>query len=136
MSIIHTPWIHSIGSAIIAHARMTSADPSLQSKAVRTLLDVVLIHLDQQALLDESSFPYRLMADSHHSFVSFSHSKDCVALIISPYSCGIDVETRAISQAVAVRFFGQHENLTLQSYPSDTQAIYRQILLAIKRSLD
>ena len=134
MSIIHTPWIHSIGSAIIAHARMTSADPSLQSKAVRTLLDVVLTHLDQQALLDESSFPYRLMADSHHSFVSFSHSKDCVALIISPYPCGIDVETRAISQAVAQRFFGQHENTTLQAYPSDTQAVYRQILWQLKEA--
>ncbi|OOS26800.1 hypothetical protein B0681_00070 [Moraxella porci DSM 25326] len=113
---------------------MTGADQSLQSKAVRALLDVVLTHFDQQAILDESSFPYRLMANGYHSFVSFSHSQDCVALIISPYPCGIDVETRVISQAVAQRFFGQHENLILYSYPSDTQAIYRQILWQLKEA--
>lgn len=135
MPLIHTPWIHSIGSAIIAHAQMTTTDKSLQSSAVRELLNLVLARLGKQGVLSDDSLPYRLMVDGiAQDFVSFSHSKDTVALIINPYPCGIDVETRAISEAVAERFFSQQENLTLQTYPSDTQAIYRQILWQLKEA--
>lgn len=135
MTLIHSPWIHQIQSTLIAHAQMLSAEQSLQSKAVRELLDIVLKHSSKQAILDESNFPYRLIDDNTpKQFVSFSHSNDYVALIISPYPCGIDVETRAISQVVAQRFFSHHENLCLQAYPADTQATYRQMLWQLKES--
>lgn len=135
MSLIHPPWIHQSQSAIIAYAQMTTADKSLQSPAVRELLYLVLSRLGKQSVLSDDNFPYRLIADTQaQEFVSFSHSRDCVALIISPYPCGIDVEKRAICQAVAERFFSHHENLYLQNYPADTQAIYRQILWQLKES--
>lgn len=132
---MHPPWIHQSQSAIIAYAQMTTADKSLQSPAVRELLYLVLSRLDKQSVLSDDSFPYRLMADAQaQEFVSFSHSRDCVALIISPYPCGVDVEIRPISQAVAERFFSHQDNLYLQNYPADTQAIYRQILWQLKES--
>ncbi|WP_078254940.1 4'-phosphopantetheinyl transferase family protein [Moraxella pluranimalium] len=135
MSLIHPPWIYQSQSTIIAYAQMTTADKSLQSPAVRELLYLVLSRLGKQSVLSDDNFPYRLMADAQtQEFVSFSHSRDCVALIISPYPCGVDVEIRPISQAVAKRFFSYHENLYLQNYPTDTQAIYRQILWQLKES--
>ncbi|WP_294032987.1 4'-phosphopantetheinyl transferase superfamily protein [uncultured Moraxella sp.] len=135
MSPIHPPWIYQSQSTIIAYAQMTTADKSLQSSAVRELLHLVLSRLGKQSVLSDDNFPYRLMVGSlAQEFVSFSHSADCVALIISPYPCGVDVEKRAITQAVAKRFFSHHENLYLQNYPADTQAIYRQILWQLKES--
>jgi 4'-phosphopantetheinyl transferase len=114
---------------------MTSADKSLQSAAVRELLQSVLARFGRIATLDDSNFPYRLMVDNEaQDFVSFSHSADCVALIISPYPCGVDVEMRAISQAVAKRFFSHQENICLENYPADIQVIHRQILWQLKES--
>lgn len=135
MSLIHSSWTYQHSSAIIAHAQMISIDKSLQSPAVRELLQSVLARFGRITTLDDSNFPYRLMVDGRaQDFVSFSHTTDCVALIISPYPCGVDVEMRAISQAVAKRFFSHQENLYLQNYPADIQAIHRQILWQLKES--
>lgn len=135
MTLIHSAWIDQHHSTIIAHAQMVSTDKSLQSSAVRALLVDVLQTFGINATLDDSAFPYRLIGDhTPKQFVSFSHSNDSVALIISPHPCGIDVETRAISQVVTQRFFSHHENLCLQNYPTNTQAIYRQILWQLKEA--
>lgn len=52
--------------------------------------------------LDEHAYPYR----SGGYFISFSHSMDACAMIVSATPCAVDIEKRPISQKVAQRFFG------------------------------
>ena len=93
----------------------------------------------QQALnltgeLREANFPYHFItADGYTWYVSFSHSRQHAAVLISPYTnIGIDVEDSAISHHVASRFFSFHEYQWLNQKPAVNQAVLRNLLWRLK----
>lgn len=93
----------------------------------------------QQALnltgeLMEANFPYYFItADGYTWHVSFSHSCQHAAVLISPYTnIGIDVEDSAISHQVASRFFSPHEYQWLNQKPAVNQAVLRNLLWRLK----
>ena len=93
----------------------------------------------QQALnltgeLMEANFPYHFItADGYTWYVSFSHSRQHAAVLISPYTnIGIDVEDSAISHHVASRFFSPHEYQWLNQKPAVHQAVLRNLLWRLK----
>ena len=93
----------------------------------------------QQALnltgeLMEANFPYHFItADGFTWYVSFSHSRQHAAVLISPYkNIGIDVEDSAISHHVALRFFSPHEYQWLNQKPVVNQAVLRNLLWRLK----
>lgn len=93
----------------------------------------------QQALnltgeLMEANFPYHFItADGFTWYVSFSHSRQHAAVLISPYTnIGIDVEDSAISHHVAARFFSPHEYQWLNQKPAVNQAVLRNLLWRLK----
>ncbi|MFP6813815.1 MAG: 4'-phosphopantetheinyl transferase superfamily protein, partial [Moraxella sp.] len=93
----------------------------------------------QQALnvtgeLMEANFPYHFItADGYTWYISFSHSHQHAAVLISPYAnIGIDVEDSAISHQVASRFFSPHEYQWLNQKPAVNQAVLRNLLWRLK----
>ena len=93
----------------------------------------------QQALnltgeLMDTNFPYHFItADGYTWYVSFSHSRQHAAVLISPYTnIGIDVEDSAISHHVASRFFSPHEYQWLNQKPAVNQAVLRNLLWRLK----
>ena len=93
----------------------------------------------QQALnvtgeLMEANFPYYFItADGYTWYVSFSHSRQHAAVLMSPYTnIGIDVEDSAISHQVASRFFSPHEYQWLNQKPAVNQAVLRNLLWRLK----
>ena len=93
----------------------------------------------QQALnltgeLMDANFPYHFItADGYTWYVSFSHSRQHAAVLISPYTnIGIDVEDSAISHQVASRFFSPHEYQWLNQKPAVNQAVLRNLLWRLK----
>lgn len=93
----------------------------------------------QQALnltgeLMEANFPYHFItADGFTWYVSFSHSRQHAAVLISPYkNIGIDVEDSVISHQVASRFFSPHEYQWLNQKPTVNQAVLRNLLWRLK----
>lgn len=93
----------------------------------------------QQALnvtgeLMDTNFPYHFItADGYTWYVSFSHSRQHAAVLISPYTnIGIDVEDSAISHQVASRFFSPHEYQWLNQKPAVNQAVLRNLLWRLK----
>jgi hypothetical protein len=93
----------------------------------------------QQALnltgeLMDANFPYHFItADGYTWYVSFSHSRQHAAVLISPYTnIGVDVEDSAISHQVASRFFSPHEYQWLNQKPAVNQVILRNLLWRLK----
>ena len=93
----------------------------------------------QQALnltgeLMDKTFPYHFItADGFTWYVSFSHSRQHAAVLISPYTnIGIDVEDSAISHHVASRFFSPHEYQWINQKPAVNQAVLRNLLWRLK----
>ena len=82
----------------------------------------------------EANFPYHFItADGYTWYVSFSHSRQHAAVLISPYTnIGIDVEDSAISHQVASRFFSPHEYQWLNQKPAVNQAVLRNLLWRLK----
>ena len=82
----------------------------------------------------DTNFPYHFItADGYTWYVSFSHSRQHAAVLISPYTnIGIDVEDSAISHQVASRFFSPHEYQWLNQKPAVNQAVLRNLLWRLK----
>lgn len=77
------------------------------SMSCRQLLKKLQQALNVTGELMEANFPYHFItADGYTWYVSFSHSRQHAAVLISPYTnIGIDVEDSAISHQVVTRFF-------------------------------
>ena len=82
----------------------------------------------------DANFPYHFItADGYTWYVSFSHSRQHAAVLISPYTnIGVDVEDSAISHQVASRFFSPHEYQWLNQKPAVNQVILRNLLWRLK----
>lgn len=84
--------------------------------------------------LNTSSFPYFYHHQQTQYFVSFSHSKTHIAVLISIYpTIGVDIEDRNISDNVAKRFFHQEEMVWLNSLSNKSLA--KTLLWTTKESL-
>lgn len=124
-----------------------------QRQGVRLLLQQLLDHLALSDMLDESSFPYRLVKAGH--YVCFSHTgnksksklnenanqtinvplSSTVAVVISPHRpIGVDVENNNVAWHVAKRFYSNSEIAILQSLPMMRRDIIAKLLWQIKES--
>lgn len=116
-------------AVIIAHAYIATPDTNKaqhkrqQSACVRALLSKTLYKFNITAKLQDTHLPYRLIG-GRHGFVSFSHSGNQVALIISPTPCAIDIEIHPVSPAIANRYYHPNELMLIN------QAIAKQSLIA------
>lgn len=134
---MHTPTLHyHQNHRLIATAHISNATRPAQSQGVRKLLAWCLIQFLPTYQLNDTNYPYRLVSpDKPSLFVSFSHSKEKVALLIAPTPCGIDIELRLISQQIAERFFHANELALLNSLSQDEQHTTRQTLWQLKECL-
>lgn len=103
----------------------THKDTSRQSQGVRQLLSCLLTHLGRRDELDERQFPFRLLASGE--YVSFSHSQNQLAVVVSVHQVAVDVEMRAVSWQLACRHFHANEVAMLNKY----QVVHRQRLLKL-----
>lgn len=129
----HHSWV-----AIDIHHNLGEQTTLLTHKAGSMSCRQLLKNL-QQALnvtgeLMEANFPYHFItANGYIWYVSFSHSRQHAAVLISPYAnIGIDVEDSAISHQVASRFFSPHEYQWLNQKPAVNQAVLRNLLWRLK----
>ena len=106
----------------------------LGSMSCRQLLKKLQQALNLTGELMEANFPYHFItADGYTWYVSFSHSRQHAAVLISPYTnIGIDVEDSAISHHVASRFFSPHEYQWLNQKSAVNQAVLRNLLWRLK----
>ena len=104
------------------------------SMSCRQLLKKLQQALNLTGELMEANFPYHFItADGYTWYVSFSHSRQHAAVLISPYTnIGIDVEDTAISHQVASRFFSPHEYQWLNQKPAVNQAVLLNLLWRLK----
>lgn len=125
---------HHSHRALIAKATITAPPKSkknlhhAQKLAVRQLLHYCQTQFYSDYTFFEQIYPYHLSKNINGDnginryFVSFSHSQDTVALIISPNVCGIDVEHAFISNQIAKRFFHPNELQALIQHKTPNQA--------------
>lgn len=134
---MHTLTLHyHHNNHLIATAHLTKSSRPMQSQGVRKLLAWCLVQFFPTYQLNDTTHPYRLVSpDKPALFVSFSHSKEKVALIIAPTPCGIDIELRPISQQIAERFFHANELSLLNSLSHDKQHTTRLTLWQLKECL-
>lgn len=104
------------------------------SMSCRQLLKKLQQALNVTGELMDTNFPYHFItADGYTWYVSFSHSRQHAAVLISPYTnIGVDVEDSAISHQVASRFFSPHEYQWLNQKPAVNQAVLRNLLWRLK----
>lgn len=104
------------------------------SMSCRQLLKKLQQALNVTGELMDTNFPYHFItADGYTWYVSFSHSRQHAAVLMSPYTnIGIDVEDSAISHQVASRFFSPHEYQWLNQKPAVNQVILRNLLWRLK----
>lgn len=104
------------------------------SRYCRQLLKNLQQALNLTGELMDANFPYHFItADGCTWYVSFSHSCQHAAVLISPYTnIGIDVEDSAISHHVASRFFSPHEYQWLNQKSAVNQAVLRNLLWRLK----
>ena len=104
------------------------------SMSCRQLLKKLQQALNLTGELMDANFPYHFItADGYTWYVSFSHSRQHAAVLMSPYTnIGIDVEDSAISHQVASRFFSPHEYQWLNQKPAVNQAVLRNLLWRLK----
>lgn len=131
---------HNLGeqTTLLTHKAGSSNKAASAHKAGSMSCRQLLKNL-QQALnvtgeLMDANFPYYFItADDYTWYVSFSHSRQHAAVLISPYgNIGIDVEDSAISHQVASRFFSPHEYQWLNQKPAVNQAVLRNLLWRLK----
>lgn len=126
---------------------LATAKGYLGQKACRQLL-----HLLQQRLnladrtvmiaLIETQFPYYFVLNEQKHGVSFSHSREQVAVMVVsddskhllPYF-GIDVEDKLISDKVARRFFSEVEWSWLDGLAIEQKPLAKTLLWTLKESL-
>ena len=104
------------------------------SMSCRQLLKKLQQALNLTGELMDANFPYHFItADGYTWYVSFSHSRQHAAVLMSPYgNIGIDIEDSAISHHVASRFFSPHEYQWLNQKPAVNQAVLRNLLWRLK----
>lgn len=141
----HHSWVaidihHNLGEQVtLPTNKIRSANKAASTHKSGAMYCRQLLKKLQQALnvtgeLMEANFPYHFItADGYTWYVSFSHSRQHAAVLISPYTnIGIDVEDSAISHQVASRFFSPHEYQWLNQKPAVNQAVLRNLLWRLK----
>lgn len=131
---------HNLGEQVtlptnkIRSINKSGSTHKLGSMSCRQLLKKLQQALNLTGELMDANFPYHFItADGYIWYVSFSHSRQHAAVLISPYAnIGIDVEDSAISHQVASRFFSPHEYQWLNQKPAVNQAVLRNLLWRLK----
>lgn len=126
---------HKVGSSNkVGSTNKTASTHKLGSMSCRQLLKKLQQALNVTGELMDANLPYHFItADGYTWYVSFSHSRQHAAVLISPYTnIGIDVEDSAISHHVASRFFSPHEYQWLNQKPAVHQAVLRNLLWRLK----
>ena len=135
----HHSWVaidihHNLGEQATLLTNKAASTHKSGSMSCRQLLKKLQQALNVTGELMEANFPYHFItADSYTWYVSFSHSCQHAAVLISPYTnIGIDVEDSAISHHVASRFFSPHEYQWLNQKSAVNQAVLRNLLWRLK----
>lgn len=109
---------------------------SVGSFACRQLLQQFQQQKQWLAPLQEQIFPYFFDVKNQRYFVSFSHSKQHIAVLISIYpNIGVDIEDKIIAYPVAKRFFHIDEVDWLNSLSEEKQILATKLLWTMKESL-
>ncbi len=126
-------WV-AVGLIDTKRENFTLAKQNVGSLACRGMLTCMQQQLNLVGKLNDTNFPYRLItADGFTWYVSFSHSRQHAAVLISPYTnIGLDVEDSTISHHVASRFFSPHEYQWLNQKSAVNQAVLRNLLWRLK----
>lgn len=126
-------WV-AVGLIDTKRENFTLAKQNVGSLACRDMLTCMQQQLNLVGKLNDTNFPYHFItANGYTWYVSFSHSRQHAAVLISPYTnIGIDVEDSAISHQVASRFFSPHEYQWLNQKPAVNQAVLRNLLWRLK----
>lgn len=113
--------------------------PNKQAKASWACRQLLANFQQNHALvapLYEQGFPYYFIYQQTKYFVSFSHSREQIAVLISPcQNIGVDIEDKMISYQVAERFFHQAELFWLNSLSKSKQNTAMSLLWTLKESL-
>ena len=135
----HHSWVaidihHNLGEQATLSTNKIRSTYKAGSMYCRQLLKKLQQALNVTGELMDTNFPYHFItADGYTWYVSFSHSRQHAAVLISPYrNIGIDVEDSAISHHVASRFFSAHEYQWLNQKPVVNQAVLRNLLWRLK----
>nr|WP_312538858.1 MULTISPECIES: 4'-phosphopantetheinyl transferase superfamily protein [unclassified Moraxella] len=125
---------HNLGEQATLLTHKAASTHKSGSMSCRQLLKKLQRALNVTGELMDTNFPYHFItADGYTWYVSFSHSRQHAAVLISPYTnIGIDVEDSAISHHVALRFFSPHEYQWLSQKPAVNQAVLRNLLWRLK----
>ncbi|WP_278931458.1 4'-phosphopantetheinyl transferase family protein [Moraxella osloensis] len=125
---------HNLGEQVTLLTHKSGSNHKSGSRYCRQLLKKLQQALNVTGELMEANFPYHFItADGYTWYVSFSHSRQHAAVLISPYTnIGIDVEDSAISHQVVTRFFSPHECEWLNQKPAVNQAVLRNLLWRLK----
>lgn len=126
-------WV-AVGLIDTKRENFTLAKQNAGSLACRDMLTCMQQQLNLVGKLNDTNFPYYFItANGYTWYVSFSHSRQHAAVLISPYTnIGIDVEDSAISHQVASRFFSPHEYQWVNQKPTVNQAVLRNLLWRLK----
>ena len=125
---------HNLGEQTTLLTNKAASIHKSGSMSCRQLLKKLQQALNLTGELMDTNFPYHFItANGYTWYVSFSHSRQHAAVLISPYTnIGIDVEDSAISHQVASRFFSPHEYQWLNQKPAVNQAVLRNLLWRLK----
>lgn len=126
---------HSV-IALATFQPVEAAGSKLGSIACRQLLEYMTHQLGLVGTLCEQQFPYVFSTANTCYYVSFSHSQNHVAVLLSRYrQLGIDIEAKPISTNLVARYFGKNEKHWLNSLSDERQAIARTLLWTLKESV-
>ena len=125
---------HNLGEQTTLLTNKAASIHKSGSMSCRQLLKKLQQALNLTGELMDTNFPYHFItANGYTWYVSFSHSHQHAAVLISPYTnIGIDVEDSTISHQVASRFFSPHEYQWLNQKPAVNQAVLRNLLWRLK----
>ena len=125
---------HNLGEQATLLTNKAASTHKSGSMSCRQLLKKLQQALNVTGELMDTNFPYHFItADGYTWYVSFSHSRQHAAVLMSPYgNIGIDIEDSAISHHVASRFFSPHEYQWLNQKPAVNQAVLRNLLWRLK----
>lgn len=120
----------------LSNYQQNPTNQSQGSWACRQLLIKFQQQFHQISLLQEQTFPYFFNTQQTRYFVSFSHSRERVAVLISPYqNIGVDIEDKMVSYQIVERFFHEKELLWLNSLSKQKQQIAIKLLWTLKESM-